>query len=99
MKRAIYKPSEIAKYSFNSRIPVVSIRTSGMPCRSWSNKRFLQRLRKRKEPMQRQRLIGLIQLLKNTSVMTIKVLATSGENKQGFEEPMLLNGLRSGADI
>ena len=83
--------------------------------------------------MQRQLLIKLIQLLQNTSTVTIKVrlliiqiqsrstlmipmhtsivvllnkiwvisklLATSGENQQGFEEPMLLNGLRSGADI
>ena len=38
-----------------------------------ANKRLLQRLRKCKEPMQRQRLFGLIQLLKNTSVVTIKV--------------------------
>jgi hypothetical protein len=40
-----------------------------------------------------------IVVLLNKLWVISKVLATSGENKQGFEEPMLLNGLRSGADI
>ncbi len=40
-----------------------------------------------------------IVVLLNKIWVISKLLATSGENQQGFEEPMLLNGLRSGADI